>query len=366
MKNIVLPFDEDFKIEAKKLQSTENYKTLLAAQDALAVKYGFKDYKSIRNKILNPDSIKLNIFLFHTFYIEDKYKSQIEKTLTLFKYIFQKLNIVCFCMNNGAIKENKFNYHYSKPKKSCEVFITSYEDFTNFLTNEEILFIRKIKSNISKMFVEDKIVLLETLNSIQVNYDDSLLRFKTILINHLTHELESKIYIQRSLNYDLNNLNIKNELNNFIKLINILHSIDNFSSDSFGKLIEQYLTQDYKTLKELLKDSSITELKKDFAYQTKYGTFLILNISKMNSINFNELLKQFCESDDIETNQLMNFELEKVQYSKIIQQKFLIISMKESLELETIDKLYRYLHYKVNLEINSFKKLLKMNYKIKD
>ena len=72
MKNIVLPFDEDFKIEAKKLQSTENYKTLLAAQDALAVKYGFKDYKSIRNKILNPDSIELNIFLFHAFYIEDK------------------------------------------------------------------------------------------------------------------------------------------------------------------------------------------------------------------------------------------------------------------------------------------------------
>ena len=54
-----LPSLEEFKLQAKELKKSENYEKLGHAQNALAKKYGYKDYRAIKS-VLKSDDVQNN------------------------------------------------------------------------------------------------------------------------------------------------------------------------------------------------------------------------------------------------------------------------------------------------------------------
>ena len=56
-----LPSLEEFKLQAKELKKSENYEKLGHAQNALAKKYGYKDYRAIKS-VLKSDDVQNNDF----------------------------------------------------------------------------------------------------------------------------------------------------------------------------------------------------------------------------------------------------------------------------------------------------------------
>ena len=55
----LIPSEREFKDEAKKLKVSGNFSSLGAAQNALAKKYGFKEYRAIKNCFKNSDILNI-------------------------------------------------------------------------------------------------------------------------------------------------------------------------------------------------------------------------------------------------------------------------------------------------------------------
>lgn len=340
--------NEEYKLKAKDIQSNLKLPTLLAAQNILAKQYGYKDYKDVRNKLIDPDNVKIEAFIFLTYYLDENTRKEIQKILDLFSFVLSRLEIYQVTKFNDNSFKNKFDYHY-KANKLCEVYLDNYENFINFLTNEEFLFVGKIKSNLSKMFLEDKYIILETLRTIDTHNCDSItISVKNSLLNLIEYSIKNDSLLQRT-NLDFSNVDTLSELSNFVLFINRFCEINKFTFESIANLMMDYFSDKMKLLKSLLLDSDIIEIKKGFAYKTKFGMFIIFKQSDFKSTikqdktifqqkvtDLINTLKQDNPNNYIEIYEMIMY---KLSYEKLIPDSLFVISCNEILEYTKIQNL---------------------------
>ena len=90
-----IPTEREFKDEAKKLKVTGNFSSLGAAQNELAKRYGFKEYRAIKSKFSESFSSYDNIrsILINTNKLNEIENNKLNAFILKFRTIFRKLDI---------------------------------------------------------------------------------------------------------------------------------------------------------------------------------------------------------------------------------------------------------------------------------
>lgn len=169
-----IPTEREFKEEAKKLKVTGNFSSLGAAQNELAKRYGFKEYRAIKSRF--PESSKsydnINTILIHTYKLNEIEHSEINDFLFKFRHIFRKLNLAIGILNQGNILENVETRLYEKKLESLHIQENNLmQIYSYFLTENSIIF-GQIKRNIQKLSQDEKINLLNDLNDLEIAEND--------------------------------------------------------------------------------------------------------------------------------------------------------------------------------------------------
>ena len=169
-----IPTEREFKEGAKKLKVSGNFSSLGAAQNELARRYGFKEYRAIKSRFV--ESFKsydnINTVLIHTYKLNEIEHSEINDFFFKFRHIFRKLNFAIGILNQGNILENVEPRLYEKKLESLHIHEnTMMQIYSYFLTENSIIF-GQIKRNIHKLSQDEKIDILKDLESLEIDKKD--------------------------------------------------------------------------------------------------------------------------------------------------------------------------------------------------
>lgn len=169
-----IPTEREFKEEAKELKVSENFSSLGAAQNELAKRYGFKEYRAIKSRFSeSPKSYDIFYsILIKTYKLNETDYSKINDFIFKFRHIFNKLNIATGLLNHGNIFENEEPRLYEKRYGVLYIQENSLmQIYSYFLTENSILF-GQIKRNIQKLSPNEKINILKDLESLEIDKND--------------------------------------------------------------------------------------------------------------------------------------------------------------------------------------------------
>ena len=169
-----IPTEKEFKCEAKKLKVTGNFSSLGAAQNELAKRYGFKEYRAIKSRFAESTKSydNINTILIHTYKLNEIEHSEINDFFFKFRHIFRKLNLAIGILNQGNILENVEPILYDTKLESLHIQENSLmQIYSYFLTENSILF-GQIKRNIQKLFQDEKINILKDLERLEIDKKD--------------------------------------------------------------------------------------------------------------------------------------------------------------------------------------------------
>ncbi len=169
-----IPTEKEFKCEAKKLKVTGNFSSLGAAQNELAKRYGFKEYRAIKSRFAESTKSydNINTILIHTYKLNEIEHSEINDFFFKFRHIFRKLNLAIGILNQGNILENVEPILYDMKLESLHIQENSLmQIYSYFLTENSILF-GQIKRNIQKLFQDEKINILKDLERLEIDKKD--------------------------------------------------------------------------------------------------------------------------------------------------------------------------------------------------
>lgn len=311
-----IPTEREFKEEAKRLKNSDNFSSLGAAQNELAKRYGFNEYraiKSIFSKSLNSyDNIR--VIFFNPSELNDNERNELHNFILRFNSVFRKLNISVGILESYMNKEPRAYYKILEQLQINENSLIG--NYRYFLTENSIVF-GQIKKNISILSQDRKINLLNDLNDLEINENDAPAfgLFANLLSYHLgksagdvtLHKNEDGTIEQRFVPKSSSGAmkkSLNDEVFDFLK-----HNINST-----------------KLLNEIAANQVLTELKEDFAYKTTKGFFIyfINNIAMENRLTADIIRKISNEvpiGSKIECNQF-SYDMKKGNVLNVIAMDF--------------------------------------------
>lgn len=274
-----IPTEKEFKDEAKKLKVTGNFSSLGAAQNELAKRYGFKEYRAIKSRF--PESSKsydnINTILIHTYKLNEIEHSEINDFLFKFRHIFRKLNLAIGILNQGNILENVETRLYEKKLESLHIQENNLmQIYSYFLTENSIIF-GQIKRNIQKLSQDEKINLLNDLNDLEIAENDipAFGLFANLLAYHIGKSA-GDVTLHKNEDGSINQ--------EFVPKSSIGPIKNSLKDEVFDFL--KYNIDSTKLLNEIAANQVLSEVKEDFAYKTTKGFFIyfINNIAIENRL----------------------------------------------------------------------------------
>ncbi|MFX4240221.1 hypothetical protein ACOL3H_06945 [Aliarcobacter butzleri] len=169
-----IPTEREFKEEAKKLKVSGNFSSLGAAQNELARRYGFKEYRAIKSRFLEPLKSYDNIrkILINTSKLNKKENDEIVNFFYKFGILFRKLNISIGTIDFEGIIYNGPILYY-KIMERLEIYENSLMGYYRYFLTENSIVFGQIKRNISIMSQDRKISLLNDLNHLEIDENDA-------------------------------------------------------------------------------------------------------------------------------------------------------------------------------------------------
>lgn len=169
-----IPTEREFKDEAKRLKVSGNFSSLGAAQNELARRYGFKEYRAIRSRFLEPLKSYDNIrnILINTSKLNKKENAEIVNFFFRFGILFRKLDISISTIDFKGIINNERILYY-KIMEQLEIYENSLMAYYRYFLTENSIVFGQIKRNISIMSQDRKISLLNDLNHLEIDENDA-------------------------------------------------------------------------------------------------------------------------------------------------------------------------------------------------
>lgn len=169
-----IPTEREFKEEAKKLKVSGNFSSLGAAQNELARRYGFKEYRAIKSRFVESLKSYDNIrnILINTSELNNKENAEIVTFFYKFGRLFRKLNISIGTKDFESIIDNEPILYY-KTMERLEIYENSLMGYYRYFLTENSIVFGQIKRNISIMSQDRKISLLNDLNHLEIEENDA-------------------------------------------------------------------------------------------------------------------------------------------------------------------------------------------------
>lgn len=160
-----IPTEKEFKDEAKKLKVTGNFSSLGAAQNELARRYGFKEYRAIKSKFSESSKSydNINTILIHAYKLNEIDNSKINDFIFKFRHIFRKLNFATILLNQGNILENVEPRLYERKLELLHIQENSLSEIYSYFVTENSIVFGQIKRNINRLSQVEKINILNEL-----------------------------------------------------------------------------------------------------------------------------------------------------------------------------------------------------------
>lgn len=252
-----IPSEREFKEEAKKLKVSGNFSSLGAAQNELARRYGFKEYRAIKSRFSKSLESYNNIktITIHAYKLNEIDNSKIYNFIFKLREIFRKLNISIQLLVQSDILKNIEPRLYEKLDKLHIQENSLKEIYKYFITDNSIVF-ELIKTNIKSLSKDEKLNILIDKNEIENNDDEhELVTFSNLLAYHIGKSVDDETIEQR-----------------FVPKSSSGAMKKSLSDEVFDFL--KYNIDSTKLLNEIAVNQVLTELKENFAYKTTKGFFI--------------------------------------------------------------------------------------------
>lgn len=262
-----IPTEKKFKDEAKKLKVTGNFSSLGAAQNELAKRYGFKEYRAIKSSFpeLSKSYDNIKSILINTNKLNEIENNKLNTFILKFSTIFRKMSISIGVLNLG----NMFNHIeprlYEKKLESLEIHENSLmQIYSYFLTENSIIF-GQIKRNIQKLSQDEKINILKDFESLEIDKkDETVFGLFVGLLEYHIGKSSGDVILHKNEDGSIDKEFVPKSSSGPIK--------NSLNDEVFDFL--KYNIDSTKLLNEIAANQVVTKVKEDFAYKTTKGFFI--------------------------------------------------------------------------------------------